>query len=163
MFRLVWSDDQFETRRGFVKHYVGNVYIGEVETMGEFPKYNWIKSRWLFEQWYPGDLVYTPDVPGTMSGSFECLYVFEDSKGKALPLNLTVIQLIVHRILGPSSSPDAIASRLKLEEEIKEAKIDAYVEDAIDTSPMASLLHHGEAGQISKEHWIDSPNLRNKQ
>lgn len=163
MFRLVFSDEQFETRRGLIDHYIGRIKVSTSEEISAFPKYSWIKERWVLEQWYPPEYCYSSELPDTVNGSYEPIYVFESSKGEALPLNLLVCQLIVSRCLKPSSSPDAIRSRIKLEHEIKEAELDAYTEDSIDVSPMASLIHNHEAGLVPANYDVLSPNLRNKQ
>lgn len=162
IFRLVWTTEQFEVRRGSVDIYHANIKVATKEVIEKLPKYSWMPDRWLLEMWQPADLVYTPEIPDTANGSYEPVYAFQNSKGDPLPLNMQVTQLLVCRLTRPASTAEAIKSRIKMLQEIKEAKIDEYVFDAIDPSPMASLLHHGEAGQVPSNFDVPSPNLRNK-
>lgn len=162
LFRLVWSTEQFEIRKGVVQYYVGNKRISEGEEMGRFPKYRWLKDRWILEMWCGPEVTRTEEVPDSANGSYEPIYVFESAAGNPLPLNLAVVQLVVRVALRPKSGELAIRTRLADELLDKEKKLDRYTEDAIDTSDTQSLLHHGEAIIVPATYDVTSPNLRNK-
>lgn len=109
------------------------------------PKYPWIRSRWILEQWFSPERVYDKNYPDTVNGSYECIYVFEDKNLNPLPLNIKVVQLIVWRMNQPASSPALIASRLKAEVDQKEKDDVLWMDRYFDTtSDIASNLHFGE-------------------
>jgi len=163
MFRLVWSDDQFEIRTGTKIYYFGNKKIAEAEETGKFPKYSWLHHVWVLEMWANPEIAYTPELPDSVNGSFEPIYAFVDPGGNPLPLNQHVVELVIKVALRPKSSSQAIRSRIFSEMAEKEARLDQYTLDAIDTSDMQSLLHHGEAGLVPGNYDILPPNLRRKQ
>jgi len=138
LFRLVWSDNQLEHRRITAGKDLGQILIK--------PKYWWVKSRWVFEQWYPPDIVQHEDLPFTRQGSYEPLYVFEDKHGNPLALNKRVIEFMVNHILDkPKSSDMLIKSTLEEEQAIKEKEDDLDIDRYFDTSSdIMSNLHFGE-------------------
>src|ERR1700694_5267166 len=86
MFRLSWSDDQFELRKGTYCLYMGEVFIKEEKRTERVHKYNWIRERWILEKWTPPDQIKEKDeLPEWQKGSYECFYVFETKKGGPLP------------------------------------------------------------------------------
>jgi hypothetical protein len=135
LFRLVWSDDQYEL-------VLQEGSKGSVERM---KKYNFIKEKWVIEQYYPpmrlgcDALSVLPEAREL--GSYEPIYVFE------LPLRLDVAQFVVKMALRPSSSPMKIRSAIVEEMEEREKKLDKETDEIIKdatSSEIMSLLHHGE-------------------
>lgn len=164
LFRLVWSDDTYELRKGTFCLYNGDILIREQEGTDLVPKYPDIEHRWVFEQWYPPELVWHEDLPNSKDGSYEPLYVFETKKGKVLPLNLEVIKFLVNRIMRPKSSPEKIKFQILndlLDKEELQVKFD---EEYLDVSTdIQSNLHFGEAIIVPANYPVESPNLRRKQ
>jgi hypothetical protein len=79
------------------------------------------------------------------NGEYEFLYVFEDKHRNILPLNLRVVQLIVHHVMERKRSRAAIESAIVEEENAKEeAEVQHYM-DMIDASPIQNALHLKEA------------------
>ena len=104
LFRLVWSDDQYELRTGTFGKFVDNIKIAEYQATEQVLKYSWIKERWIVEQWFPPEVCLLDELPESKQGSFEPIYVFETSKGVALPLKLEVVQFLVQASLKPKTS-----------------------------------------------------------
>ncbi len=103
MFRIVWSEDQYEKRlTSFTPEGLQLLYP-EVK---ELPKYKqWIKEKYVLER-----LVLIPDVNvaelPSEKMSYEPLWVFEDRHGNYLPPRLDAAKLVVDSVyaaLGKSS------------------------------------------------------------
>ncbi len=153
LFRLVYSDDQYEHRMITEGPNKGQVQL--------LPKYPWIQMAWVFEQWYPPELVEHKDLPFTSEGSYEPLYVFQDKNGKTLPLNQKVIELLVFHIMRPASSEALIKSRLIEEQDEMDKLEDQYFDNNMDiSSDIMSNLHFGEGIIVPSNYDITSPNLR---
>jgi hypothetical protein len=160
LFRLVWSDEQFELRTFIKQLYMGNRCVGEVESTENTPKYPWIEGRWVFEMWFGPDVVLHDELPESDKGSYEPLYVFEGKDKQPLPLNLTVIEFIISRIRKPKSSPSLIKSIIQDDKEARALRQRKLDEDYLDVSPMASNLHFGEGILVPSNYPVESPNLR---
>jgi hypothetical protein len=163
-FRLVWSDDTRELRTGTFTEWYGKVLIREYQATERVPKYNWLKERWVLEMWCPPEVAYNDELPESISGSYEPVFVFEDAKHNVLPLNLRVVQILVQRLMQPRRSRLQIRTDILNEmaaKELQAENLDASV--LHDDTELTSLLHFGEAIIMPSEYPIESPNLRNKQ
>ncbi len=128
MFRIVWSEDQYEKRlTKFTREGLELLY----PEVRELPKY----KQWIHEKYVLERLVLVPDINvedlPTERLSYEPLWVFADKDGNYLPPRMDASQLVVDALysqLGKSSfakykddesSPEEKAKRiLKLEEEL---------------------------------------------
>lgn len=127
-FRVVFSNDLFEVRRGQFERYTeGGIYLGSFEGVQKAPKYTYIRDKYILE-------VYTKAFPeifgrsilhssGTIeSGDFyEPLRVFKDKDNNYLPPNETVCRIICNGFLELVNRPagqrltekDALADEVK--------------------------------------------------
>jgi len=161
LFRLVWSNEQLELRHCTQKLYLGNTFIRDIISTARVPKYPWLHECWVFEMWFGPEVVLHDELPETKNGSYEPLYVFENSKGVALPLNKKVIEFLVASIRKPKSSSMLIKSTIQAEMEAKELTRDKLDEEYLDTSTdIQSNLHFGEAIIVPGNYPVESPNLR---
>jgi hypothetical protein len=93
-FRLVWSNDIYEHRRGTFRDFTREgIFIREVFETRLTRKYNYIHDRWIFE-------AFTEDggsreVPGTEHGDYIPVYIFESGEGKALPVTRKVVEFLI--------------------------------------------------------------------
>lgn len=100
IFRIVWSDEQRETRFGtFTDYTESGIFIREVtETRQNCPKYQWIDKKHLLER-----LVVVPDVNrAELAGaktSYEPLWVYEDGNENYLPPTFDVSCFVIDGIL----------------------------------------------------------------
>jgi len=125
LFRVVWSDDQTESRLGtFEDFYHGVVYLRTVTEVREVLKYSYLPARWILERWIPGEFLKDThnEVPSTYNGSYEPLYVFQDAQGNALPLYEEATHALVQSLL-EIVSPIERRSLDKTEKERVDAKI----------------------------------------
>lgn len=154
MFRLVWSDDQYEVRKATIRDYFAGIFIRERKVIENVEKYNWIKERWILEQWYPPYLVLSEELPESDKGSFEPIYVFEDKDKRALPLSIKAVKFLIHRIVDkPRSSSMLIRSTIEEEMMMKELAQTQYDEDSLEVStPLQTQLRLGEAVQVPQNY-----------
>lgn len=62
-FRVVWSNDLYETRKGrFERHTEAGIYLGSYEGIQKAPKYTYIRDKYILE-------VYTKAFPDVFGGS----------------------------------------------------------------------------------------------
>lgn len=142
-FRLVWSDRQFEHRKGTFAEYHGPIYLGTFTGVKKVPKYNYIKERWILELQVPkkpSEELPNPD-------GYECLYVFESAKGEYLEPKLNVCKIIIYHFLNPDMN---YLQRKELFEMLDKKEFEkdvAYFKDMFEeASPhLATMLSVGEA------------------
>lgn len=166
LFRLVWSDDQYELRKGIYNIFYGDIFVRQESGTLKVPKYSHIKERYIIELWYPPELAYTPELPESINGSYEVRYVFEDKDGNRLFLRKRVVEILMNHWLKPHESSALKQSKYK---ELKEQKnIESYNKDindigAVTSSEIMSNLYFGEAVIVPNKFDVASPNLRNKE
>jgi len=98
LFRVVWSDDQYEIRKGIFEDYTeGGIFLREVNEARRVPKYSYIKERWILERLWFGVNVELPEAE--REGSYENLYTFETKDGRYLPLDPKAIEPIMWTLL----------------------------------------------------------------
>lgn len=147
MFRLAWSDSEYELRTGTYRSFTSTGILIREETKTEYVlKYNWLKERYILEQWFPPSLSATEELPESNKGSFEPIYVFEDAEGKALPLKLQVIEFIVKKCLEPQRSSQYLKSVIDERLTANTKRLDDRDWDLLnDEGPLVSQFHDGSA------------------
>ena len=142
-YRLVWSDDQLEHRRGEFNEFYGHVLLRTTIGVREVPKYPFVQHRWVLECWVPPHASFNSELPNACNGTYEPLYVFEDSEGLKLPLCLSAVELI----MGVMTRPRSAATR-RNEQDDREAARDkteqANIEDELEVSCITNALHMKE-------------------
>lgn len=101
IFRVIWSEDQFEKRYGTYDDFVPGtqIYLRTVTEVREVPKYRqWIHAKHLLER-----LVLVPEFQAnelpTSKISYEPLWVFETGKGDYLPPRLDACKFVIDGVL----------------------------------------------------------------
>lgn len=98
LFRVVWSDDQFEVRKGTFNDFTGSGILIRSETgVKRVPKYNYIKERWILERLWFGRNDELPE--SEREGSYENIYTFEARDGSYLPLDPKALEPIMYTLL----------------------------------------------------------------
>lgn len=94
IWRVVWSDDQYEKK-------YSNVTKGGIELLGKtlqtMPKYSYIHARYVLEK-----LVPVPEgavVEFDEKTSYEPIWTFEDKNGNPLPPKWEAIELLIKTIM----------------------------------------------------------------
>lgn len=150
IWRVVWSDSQYEHRLGTYDDYSpGGIYLRTITEVRETRKYTWINNKYVLER-----LVVIPDqnlkeLPATKK-SYEPLWVFEDAKGNYLPPLFRACKLIVDSVYAAIYSTSNLARYKKSSEETeKETKdrVDGYVNELFgdESGLMQSTLGGGNA------------------
>lgn len=142
---MVWSTDQLEFREGEFNDFIAgtNVLLRTFKGVREVPKYSYIKDRWILERFIPGVYAYNPEMPLSMWGSYEPLFVFESNKGEYLPLSLKVVEVIVHQIENPGKVLTE-QQRIDAMKELEEKEIQGFM-DMLWTSSVEDAFNHNEA------------------
>lgn len=95
IWRVVWSDDQYEKRLMDVTDEGLHLLTPEVR---EVPKYKqWIPSKWVLEQQVAVPEVNIKELAG-IKVSYEPIFVFENARQEALPPKFEVAKLVIDTI-----------------------------------------------------------------
>jgi len=162
IFRLVWSNEQFEIRTAEYTDYVEGIPIRTEVRTQRTEKYPYLWDRYILEQWYPPEIIYSPDRPESANGAYEPIFPFEDKDENRLPLRLDVCQIVVDCKLNRHVTAKDVECMNKARAEMKEEKNKQYFEDVLDTSDIQSNLHFGEAIIVPASFETLPPNLRGK-
>lgn len=146
VFRVVWSEDQHEYRKGkFVDHYNG-IFLREVNETRYVKKYPHVRERWILEKHFPILEGSISELPG-ITHSYEPLFVFQSASGAYLPPVWYVCQSLIQMYLFSEKQAKRKESD-DLDDYQKEIdKEAALVYDFLDdlTPELVSALEHGEA------------------
>lgn len=95
-YRLVWSEDMYEKRKGdFVKRTESGIILGEFRNhVDVVRKYEYIKERWILE-YYTEAQKALEEV--AQLDFYEPVFNFQDSKGNYLEPAWFALEYIVHR------------------------------------------------------------------
>jgi hypothetical protein len=140
IFRVVWSNDQFEVRNGTFNEFYGRIFLRTVTGARVVRKYSYIQERWILEKWFP--IEPTHELPSP--DGYEIIYLFEDKNGNALPVIWPALELICHVALNPMDSIH-IKQALDETQQKKDSAEVAYFEDMFDSSALQSRFHFDEA------------------
>jgi hypothetical protein len=125
MWRIVWSDEQFEWRHGTYEDFTpSGLFIRQVTETRYVPKYRqWIRSKYVLER-----LVVIPesclgDLPAAKL-SYEPIYPFETNSGMYLPPRLDAAQFVIETVL----SAQGKSSLAKYKDPVSGITSDDYLE-----------------------------------
>jgi len=154
IFRVVWSEDQLEWRRGNFRDFSpSGLFLRDVVETRQVKKYPHIKERWILEKFFPVHEGSIPELPG-ITHSYEPLFVFQSASGKFLPPVWYVCQSIVHIYLYSekqakrTESDDLADYEKELEQE--QSIVYDFLNDL--TPDLVSALEHGEAVVVPREY-----------
>ncbi len=127
IWRIVFSEDQFEKRRGTYTDYSpGGIYLRTVTEVRLVPKYRqWIQRKYVLER-----LVVVPDFQQddlpTAKVSYEPIWVFEDKNGNYLPPKWEASKFIIDTIYAAQYGPkDHSLSKYNDEDSSQEKALEA--------------------------------------
>lgn len=154
MWRIVWSDDQFEWRQGTYDDYSpAGIYLRTVTEVRWVPKYRqWIRSKWVLERLVLIPEISSGDLPATKL-SYEPLYPFETNSGQYLPPRIDATQFVIETVLAAQGKSSLAkykdpVSGLSAEDyrDMKEAEIQSIQEELFgNETDTGDALAHGEA------------------
>lgn len=152
MWRVSWSEDQFEKRFGtFEDHTPGGIYLRTVTEVREVPKYSqWIVRKYVLEQLVGVPPQNMQELAGAKM-SYEPLFTFERGDGSYLPPSFEAAKFVVDSVyaaIGKESlnkkyhDPDADGADGR---EAKKERIDKLSEELFgDESGLGGAVVHGE-------------------
>ena len=147
LVQLVRAGDQRELRRGDFNVFCGEIFIREERGVREMPKYPYLPPNvWVLERWFHPAVTFSAELPDSVNGSYEPIYVFQDAHGGQLPLSLKVVELICSAMFNRPPDKSTIRQGIAKDLEVKEKASDERIAEATEmSSPIGSLLSTGEA------------------
>lgn len=154
MWRVVWSEDQFEHRLGTYDDVTeSGIYLRTVTEVRYVPKYRqWIKDKYVLERLVVIPEISQGDLPATKL-SYEPMYPFETNSGKYLPPRLDAAQFVIDSVLSAQGKSSLTkykdpVSGLSTEDylEMKRQEIDKLQAELFGNETDAGdAMAHGEA------------------
>src|SRR5689334_2025398 len=118
IFRLSWSNDQYEWRRGTFNVNSGDLFVRTEVGVRYVRKYNYIHERWILEKWFPQSLVKNEETPAVKNGDYEPFYVFQDKYGNYLEPTRKVVEFIFYAMMkGRASTEQEIMNEILIKED----------------------------------------------
>lgn len=148
MYRVSFSEDQFEKRLGTYNDYTREgIYLRTVTEVREVPKYRqWIHGKYILERLTVVPDINAEDLP-TSKLSYECIFVFENFKGEPLPPRVDVAKIAIdslHAGMGKSSMAKYKDDYSQYTPEARNKRINELMEYLWDPSDISESLHQGE-------------------
>lgn len=153
MWRVVWSEEQFEHRYGtYEDRTASGLFIREVTEVRYVPKYRqWIQERYVLEHLIGVPEINKDDLPSTKT-SYEPLHVFEDAKGNYLPPHLEATKFIINLVHAAQFGTRDLARYASDENsteamlELQKQRVDNIVEELFgEQSGLQGMTKTGEA------------------
>lgn len=142
-YRIVFSDNEVENRKGEFNMYFCSIFLKTEVGVREVKKYPYIKSRFIIEKFVPPPLSIIDELPDSIHGSWEPLYVFQDSYGNYLKPIMKVALLICNANQNPVGYWDR-KKQFDEEEQKQEMRDYNSVADEYDVTPIEHALNVGE-------------------
>lgn len=146
LYRLVWSNDQYEWRKGTFNEFSGALFLRQTTCTKLVPKYPFVQNRFILEKWYPPELIACEELPNVKGeNSYEPIFVFQDKNCNSLPLSLRVVEILVgfDRDRNRPKSVQTASEDRELER-LSETREFNELYDSIDTNATLSCLHNKE-------------------
>jgi len=154
MWRIVWSEDQFEHRYGTFEDFSpAGIYLRTVTEVRWVPKYRqWIHNKYVLERLVLIPEVNRGDLPATRM-SYEPMYPFETNSGQYLPPRLDAAEFVIDSVLSVQGKGNLArykdpVSGISNEEymEMKSQEIEKLQEELFgNETDTGDSLAHGEA------------------
>jgi hypothetical protein len=140
-YRIVWSNDQYEYRKGDFNVFYKNFFLRSERGVKRVPKYNYIHDRWILEELSLSSNSELPE--STFKGTYEPIYVFESSQGEYLKPLLYACKFFIYHRLNPTMNADQVREFFENKEAKEFASDVRYFETVLENeSPhIASRLH----------------------
>lgn len=126
-FRIIWSEDIFENRKGEFNEFYGKIFLRTVRGVREMKKYGYIHNRFILEGWVDANMSNGGEVPDAANGDYTAIYVFEDGNGKPLPVTKKVLEFLIASVQGRVKKDEIETFEQKEEKEI-ERQVDTMMD-----------------------------------
>lgn len=149
IYRVVFSDDQYETRYGTFRHFIGNSLIRETKEIATVPKYPFIRHRFVLER-----LMYHTNPELIENPSYEPIYNFEDKTGTELPVELWVCQTRIQLLFSEGPKKTEADHQADYDEKMKKEKLLTKEILANERPYIPTMIELGEAVSLPKvDNW----------
>ena len=153
IYRVVWSGDQLEIRRGLMREFYGHIFLREYFTVGPRPKYwyfqkpCWVLEKLVFIRSQAALKEVVQELVECANGSYEPVFPFVDAQFNALPVSREVVEIVIWKLQNPTAplTPSQLDDlRVQLEE-----KEIAYFEEELGVGERSPLFVWGDAVAVS--------------
>jgi len=154
MWRIVWSEDQFEHRYGTYTDFTpSGIFIREVTETRYVPKYRqWIREKYVLERLVIIPEVSMSELPATKI-SYEPIYPFQTDSGEYLPPRIDASKFVIDLIYAAQGKTSMAKykdplSGLTTEQQIemKNIELDNLEKELFgNETPTGDAMAHGEA------------------
>lgn len=138
IYRLVWSDDQYEVRKGKFSDFYGHIFLREVTAIRNIKKYwyiqepCWIMEKLIFIEGHAALKDIVSELVEAGNGVYESVFAFGNK-----PVAWEVIDFILHTLHNPQR-PDP--AKVKAMEELEEKNEVKYFEDELSDGERSPLF-----------------------
>ena len=145
IYRLVWSDSEFEWRKGVFREFLGEIFLRETIGIKEVRKYNYIHARWILERNFPPEFVNNSEIANP--NYYEPIYVFQDRFGSYLEPTEKVLDFLIR---AAENNTPATESELISNLKEKDEKEIQQIADALEVSELGVGIRLGESIAYTK-------------
>jgi hypothetical protein len=152
IYRIVFSGDELEKRKGIFRDFQHGVFVREVEEVREIRKYwyiqppCWVLEKLIFMQGNQALKEISEEIVGAENGTYEPLLPFRDGGGNPLPVNERVVNFILWQLHNPTKRLPSDMDAEKLAQELEETK---YFEEEIGQNQRSELFSFENSAFVS--------------
>ncbi len=162
MFHVSFSDDQYEKRYGTYDDFTREgIYLRTVTEVREVPKYKqWVSGKYILERLTVVPDINVQDLP-VCRLTYECIFVFENFKGEALPPRIDVAKIAIDSLLAAQGKTNLAKYKEDFSQYSPEAqnkRINEMMEYLWDPSDYADSAIAGQGVAVPQNY--NSTNIR---
>lgn len=143
IYKISFSDNEREYRTGIFNEFYGSIFIRTLTGTQFRKKYPWIKSKFIIEKWIAPDKIYSKEIPDSINGSYEVIYVFEDMERNYLEPIERVSIIVCHANQNPMNFWELKEFLDEYQNKSEKLEYD-LVYYGMDTTPTSLALATGE-------------------
>jgi hypothetical protein len=148
LFQIVWSEKATEMRQGIFNDFYNDIFIRQFTGVREVKKYSYIHERWILERWFPPEVCQNSELPMSYQGSYECIHVFENSKGEYVVPTIKIVSFLIDMANRPvRMTPE---ERRDIYLKMEDQEVQEFIE-SLEISPIANALHMKQGTGYTKE------------
>jgi hypothetical protein len=153
IYRIVWSADELEVRRGLMREFYGHIFIREYFTVGPRKKYWYFKNPcWLLEKltFIQGQAALKEvidELVEAVNGTYEPVFPYVDKNFNPLPVSRLVTDIVLWRLHNPTA-PLTPGQLDDIRQRIEASEV-AYFEEELGQNERSPLFVAGNAVNVS--------------
>jgi hypothetical protein len=145
LFRLRRAEEEYEMRFGEFNLFYGSIFIKTEKGVRETLKYPFLPKTWILEQWWPPQKYFNRELPDSVNGGYDIVFVFADKKDNPLPFNKKVLEIFMGQRMLPGATPEQRRIHYKNLQEIRDKEEEAYFMEVTEDNGRGSV---GEADLV---------------